>query len=150
VTARESEHARPLPSTEGLAGEFYDWCRQHELRFQRCTGCGAWRHVPREMCAACGSFEWEWARSSGQGTVYTWTVVVRALHAAFQDDAPYAPVVVQMAEGVRVLATVVDCPPEELEIGMPVTVVFDDVTPDATLPRFRRVRDRDGNHPPAE
>jgi uncharacterized OB-fold protein len=124
----------------GLAGQFYGWCRTHELRFQRCVACGAWRHVPRELCAACGSWEWEWARSSGRGTVFTWTVAVRAMHPAFQGAVPYAAVVVEMEEGVRILSTVTDCPPDELAIGMPVTVAFDDMTPEVTLPTFRRAR----------
>jgi uncharacterized OB-fold protein len=122
----------------GLAGEFYGWCRKHELRFQRCTACGAWRHVPRELCAACGSWEWEWARSSGRGTVFTWTVAVRAMHPAFQHTVPYAAVVVEMEEGVRILSRVTDCPPDALTIGMPVAVAFDEVTPEVTLPTFRR------------
>jgi len=131
---------RPLPTMAGLAGEFYGWCRKHELRFQRCTACGAWRHVPRELCAACGSWSWEWARSSGRGTVFTWTVAVRAMHPAFQEAVPYAAVVVEMEEGVRILSRVTDCAPDELAIGMPVTVAFDDVTPEVTLPTFRRGR----------
>ena len=81
-------YAKPLPVLEGLSGEFYAWCRQGELRFQRCTDCGTFRHVPRELCAQCNSFAWEWARSSGRGTVYTWTVVQRALHPAFANDTP--------------------------------------------------------------
>lgn len=132
--------ARPLPAMDGLAGQFYGFCRQHELRFQRCTGCGAWRHVPRELCAACGSWAWEWAPSSGRGTVFTWTVAVRAMHPAFQEAVPYAAVVIEMEEGVRILSTVTDCPPGELVIGMPVTVAFDDVTSEVTLPTFRRAR----------
>lgn len=134
----ETAYAKPLPATEGFAKEFYDWCKQHELRFQRCAGCGAWRHVPREMCAECGSWKWEWAKSSGRGKVFTWTVVARALHPAFQHDTPYAPVVVEMDEGVRLLSVVTDCTPDQLQIGMPVEVTFDDVTPEITLPRFRR------------
>lgn len=134
----ETAYAKPLPATEGLAKEFYDWCKQHELRFQRCAGCGTWRHVPREMCAECGSWKWEWAKSSGRGKVFTWTVVARALHPAFQHDTPYAPVVVEMDEGVRLLSVVTDCTPDQLQIGMPVEVTFDDVTPEITLPRFRR------------
>jgi hypothetical protein len=140
MTQARGDYAKPLPLLEGLAKEFYGWCKQNELRFQRCTGCGAWRHVPREMCAECGSWEWEWARSSGRGTVFTFTVAVRAMHPAFKDDAPYASVVVEMEEGVRLLSQVVNCPPGELEIGMPVEVVFDAVTADITLPKFRRVR----------
>jgi len=131
---------RPLPTMEGLAGQFYGWCRQRELRFQRCTACGAWRHVPRELCAACGSWTWEWAPSSGRGTVFTWTVAVRAMHPAFQGAVPYAAVVIEMEEGVRILSTVADCPPDQLAIGMPVTVAFDDVTPAVTLPTFRRAK----------
>ena len=133
--------AKPLPELEGLAKEFYAFCRQGELRFQRCSGCGAWRHVPREMCAACGSFEWEWSKSSGRGRVFTWTVVARALHPAFAQDVPFAPAVIELEEGVRLLSQVVDCAPEALCVGMPVEVVFDAATPEIALPRFRRAPD---------
>ena len=133
-----AEYTKPLPTLEGLSGEFYHWCRQQELRFQRCDACRAWRHVPRELCAECGSWEWEWARSSGRGSIFSWTVVARALHPAFQHDVPLAPTVIELEEGVRLLSQVVDCPPDELEIGMPVEVVFDAVTDEVTLPKFRR------------
>lgn len=133
-----SEYTKPLPELSGTSGDFYGFCRDGELRFQRCTACGVWRHVPRELCAACGAWAWEWARSSGRGQVFSWTVVERALHAAFADDTPYAPVIVEMEEGVRLLSLVVDVPPAELEIGLPVEVTFEAVTEDVTLPRFRR------------
>lgn len=140
ATQTEGEYSKPLPVLQGLSKEFYDWCKQHELRFQCCTGCGTWRHVPREMCAQCGSWKWEWAKSSGRGTVFTWTVAARPMHPAFQAEVPYASVVIEMDEGVRILSEVVDCPPDELEIDMPVEVVFDDVTPEHTLPKFRPAR----------
>ena len=131
-------YIKPLPALEGLAGEFYAFCKQGELRFQRCGACKAWRHVPREMCAECGSFEWAWERSSGRGTVFTWTTAARPLHPGFKDAAPYAPVVVEMEEGVRLLSEMTDCAPDELEIGLSVEVVFDAVTDEVTLPKFRR------------
>ena len=133
-----SEYNKPLPGMDGLTKEFYDFCKSEDLHFQRCSGCNTFRHVPREVCAQCNSFDWEWVRSSGKGTVYTWTVVVRALHPAFVEDTPLAPVVVEMEEGVRLLATMLDCPPDELEIGMPVNIAYEAVTDDVTLPRFRR------------
>jgi uncharacterized OB-fold protein len=139
MSQAEAEIARPLPILEGLAGDFYAHCRRRELRFQRCRDCGTWRHVPREMCADCGSWSWEWARSSGRGRVFTWTVVVRALHPAFANACPYAPTVVEMEEGVRILSEVTDCPADELEIDLPVEVVFEDVSEEVTLPKFRRV-----------
>lgn len=133
-----SEYTKPLPELSGHTGEFYGFCRRGELRFQRCTSCAAWRHVPREMCAACGAWEWEWARASGRGSLFSWIVVARALHPAFDTETPYAPVVVEMDEGVRLLSEMVDVPPDSLEIGMRVEVVFDPVTDEVTLPRFRR------------
>lgn len=132
------DYAKPVPLMDGTTQEFYRRCKQHELSFQRCTRCGRWRHVPRPMCSACGSWEWEWARSSGRGKVFTWTVVRRPMHPAFADDPPYAPVVVELEEGVRMVTWIVDCPPDDIEMGMPVEVVFDDVTPEVALPKFRR------------
>ncbi len=129
---------RPLPALQGLTQQFYDWCRQGELRFQRCDSCHVWRHVPREICPQCSAAVWSWQRSSGRGRVFTWTVAVRPMHPGFAGDAPYAPVVVEMDEGVRVVSQLVDCAPSELAIDMPVSVVFDAVTPEVTLPRFRR------------
>jgi len=129
---------RPLPALQGLTGEFYAWCRQGELRFQRCDACETWRHVPREICARCGSPAWSWQRATGRGRIFTWTVAERAMHPAFASDAPYAPVVVEMEEGVRLVGQMVDCPPDALAIDMPVEVVFVAVTPEVTMPKFRR------------
>ena len=131
-------YSKPLPTLDGLTREFYNWCRRGDLRFQRCNACQDWRHVPRPMCAVCGSFAWTWRRSSGRGTVFSWTVAVRPMHPAFQNDAPYAPVVIEMAEGVRLVSEMLDCSPDALEIGMPVELVFDHVTPQITLPKFKR------------
>ena len=131
-------YTKPLPALEGLNGQFFAWCRQGELRFQRCSDCGTWRHVPREMCAECGAMEWEWARSCGKGRVFTWTTSAVPPHPAFKGAAPYAAVVVEMDEGVRIVTQITDCTPDELEIDMPVTVGFETVTPDVTLPKFRR------------
>jgi uncharacterized OB-fold protein len=134
----DTPYTKPLPSLEGLAGEFYGWCAKGELRFQRCTGCKGWRHVPRAMCPSCGSMEWTWEKSSGRGQIFTWTTTVLPLHPGFKGATPYASVVVEMEEGVRIVTEVVDCKPDSLTFDEPVTVVFDAVTPDVTLPKFRR------------
>jgi hypothetical protein len=67
-------------------------------------------------------------------------VAERPLHPAFADALPHASVVVAMDEGVRVLSEVVACPTSALVMDMPVEVVFEDVTPEVTLPKFRRVQ----------
>lgn len=132
-------YTKPLPLLEGFAGEFYAWCKKGELRFQRCSDCRAWRHVPREMCAECSSMTWTWERSSGRGSIFTWTVTAMPLHPAFKGATPYAPVVVEMEEGVRIVSEMVDTKPEDLRIDMAVEVAFEAVTDEVTLPKFRRI-----------
>ena len=63
----------------------------------------------------------------------------RALHPAFEEDVPYAPIVVEMDEGVRVVSQMVDCAPADSRMDMPVEAVYEDVTPEVTLVKFRRL-----------
>jgi uncharacterized OB-fold protein len=138
ASASAGEYKRPLPPMHGLARTFYDYCKKHELRFQRCSQCGLWRHIPRDMCAQCGSFDYEWTKSSGKGKVFTWSTTDQTMLPSFADAVPYSIVVVELDEGLRIATWVVDVPVDQLQIGMPVEVVFDDVTPEVTLPKFRR------------
>ena len=134
----EKMYKLPLPRVGGHSAEFYKFCSEHELRFQRCKDCTTWRHIPRDMCAKCGSFEWEWARSSGKGTVFSWTTVMQPMMPQFADKIPYSPVIVELEEGVRMVTWLTDVKPDELKLGLPVELVFDDVTPQISLPMFRR------------
>ena len=129
---------KPLPSLEGTSGEFYGFCKNRELRFQGCTGCGKWRHVPRDMCAECGSWDWEWAKSNGRGKLFTWTVVTLAMYPAFAEEVPYAVALIEMEEGPRIVSRIVDVAPEDLYMDMPLEVIFEAVTDEVTLPKFRR------------
>lgn len=129
-------YALPVPHLRGHTAEYYGWLKRHELRFQRCDRCERWRHVPREVCPGCGSPEWSWQASSGRGRIYSWTTIYRSLHPDFH-DTPYAAVVVELEEGPRVMTWIVDKGPDELEMDMPVEVVFEDVTPEVTLAKFR-------------
>lgn len=129
--------ARPLPSLDGYAGEFYGWCRKHELRFQRCTDCQSFRHPPRPLCPNCHSFNAGWGRVSGNGKVHTWTTVRHALHPGLAGEVPYTSVIVELDEGMRMTSWITDIVPDKLQAGMPVRVWFDDVSGEVTLPKFR-------------
>ena len=74
---------------------------------------------------------------AARGKIFSWTVIHRALHPGFNDDIPYAAVVVELDEGVRVVSHVIDLDITDLRVGLPVEVVFEDVTPDVTLHKFR-------------
>jgi len=130
----------PVPVVEALTEPYWSAAREGRLVIQRCTACGTHRHLPHVLCAACGSTACDWDVSEGRGTVFTYTVVTHPVHGAVVDVVPYAVVVVELDDCGRVLvpSNVVDCPPDEVHVGMPVEVVFDRVTDEIAIPRFRR------------
>jgi uncharacterized OB-fold protein len=132
-------YSKPLPLMRGYTKEFYDFCKNRELRFQRCSKCGQWRHTPRPMCGECHSLQWSWERVSGKGKVYTWTVTFQPLYKQFKDDVPYAGVIVELDEGPRMVSWVTGIDPMQLKLNLPVEVWFDDVTPEITIPKFRPI-----------
>ena len=129
---------RPLPEPDDdLVAEFWEHCTNARLCFQRCADCGRWRHLPRHLCAGCGSAEWTWQASSGRGRVFSWTVTHQALIRDFPEPVPYAVLVVELDEGVRMVAGLRGLAPSELALDLPVEVVFEPVGDRAKLPFFR-------------
>jgi len=133
----EKKYSKPLPRVDEESKGFWEACQRHELYVQRCLACGSPRYYPRALCPACLSGDTEWVRCSGRGTVYTFTVTHQNQAPGFRDELPYVLAYVELEEGVRLLTNIVGSPPEDVHIGMPVEVVFDDVTPAVTLPKFR-------------
>ena len=132
--------ARPLPRMDGIHGDFYRECaRQGRLVFQRCE---AWtpRHPPRVLCVSCGSDQAVWVPSAGQGTIFSWTVTHQAPHPAFASQVPYAVVVVELEEGVRIVSGLRDLAPERLDLSLPVEVVLEEVAEGVSLPTVRPLR----------
>ena len=130
-------YAKPLPQITREMAPFWEAARRHELVVQRCRGCGAYRFPARELCSRCLSREAEWAPVSGRGAVFSYAIMHQVYHPGFAAEAPYAVVVIELAEGARLVSNLVDCPVGDVTIGMPVEGVFEDVTPEVTLPKFR-------------
>jgi len=128
----------PLPSVDNV--EFYRAAKREELRFQRCSDCRAWRHYPRPVCPECMSTSFEWERASGRAEVYSWTIVHGPTLPAFRDQLPYNVVDVLTEEGLHFQSQLLFCPPEEIEVGMPVEATFVPASDEITLVKFRRLR----------
>ena len=135
---RQVTAALPLPAPTRDNAPFYEAARKGELRFQRCTGCGTFRHYPRPSCPKCLSRGYTWEQSSGRGRVYTWTIVRGPTLPAFEHKLPYNVVDVLMDEGVHFISEVLECSPEEIAAGMEVYAVFVPVSDEITLVKFRR------------
>jgi len=128
---------KPLPKPQGLNADFYRECASGRLCFQRCDDCGRWRHLPRYLCASCGSAAFSWIESSGRGRIFSWTVTHQAAHPAFAADTPFAIVVVEMEEGVRLVSDLPGVPLDALAIDLPVEVFLESHSSEIGLPHFR-------------
>ncbi len=129
-----TEYAKPLPKPSPMSEPFWEAARRHELWLQRCADCGQFVFYPRPQCPNCWSAKLEWKQASGRGRIYSYTVVRRATHRAFTE--PYVLAIVELEEGAR-MTTNIEATPEQVRVGMPVSVFFDDVTPDRTLVKFK-------------
>ena len=135
--AAESKYAKPIPQLDEESRPWWEALKRHELYLQKCRDCGALRYYPRALCPECLSARTEWMRSRGIGKVYTFTITYQNAAPGFREALPYVLAYVELDEGLKLLTNIVDCRPEEVRIGMPVAMVFDDVTPEVTLAKFR-------------
>ena len=140
MAEEKKKYAKPLPHIDEESRPWWEALQRHELYVQRCRGCGAMRFHPRAQCPECLSPQTEWIRSSGHGKVYTFTATYQNQVPGFRESLPYLMAWVELDEGVKMLTNIIDCKPEQVRIDMPVEVVYEDVTPEVTLAKFRPAR----------
>lgn len=124
---------RPTPET----APYWEGCREHELRMQRCGSCGQYQFYPRIICSSCMSDDLHWATVSGAGEVLSFTIVRRAVAEAYNPEVPYVVALIQLQEGPTMMSNVVECDPERVVVGMPVSVLFEDWSDEISMPKFR-------------
>jgi len=132
-----AEYQKPLPIPNEDTKPFWDSLKEHKLKIQKCRQCGQFRFPPRVICPHCMSLESEWVEAKGVGTVYSFTIVHHAYTPAYESEIPYVVAIVELEEGTRLISNIIGCKPEQVQIGMPVELAFEDVTPEFTLHRFR-------------
>jgi len=130
----EPGRARPTPTPE--TKHFWDGTRQGELRLQRCDACAKVYFPPRPFCPECGNREVSVFAASGKGILYSYVIHHRKVPGF---TPPYAIAIVELAEGPRMMTNIIDCPqtPEALELDMPLTVAFERMDDEITLPLFK-------------
>lgn len=111
-----------------------------ELRIQKCNACGVLRHPPGPVCPSCHAMDRGYVVASGRGRVHS--SVVHHAPKIPGKRLPLTLVLVELEEGVRMVGELVD-PPDEVEIGAPVSVEFVRAGDELTLPSWRLAeRDR--------
>lgn len=125
-----------LPSVEDETRPYWEAAKAGRLLIKKCNGCGEVHHYPRPFCPSCWSEDVEWQEVSGNGTLYTYSIVFRNDLAPFDQWGAYVPAIVELDEGPRLMTNIVDTPTDSLRIGMPVEVRYRDLTDEWAAPVF--------------
>ncbi len=141
--ATTQPYNKPLPNIDDDIKPFWDGVKEHKFKLFRCKQCGAW-YWPVACCrnheneAFYGNMEW--AEASGNGKVFAFNIHNVAFDPAFKNDVPYVYALIELKEGPMFGSNIIGCAPSEVKIGMPVEVVFEDITEEFTLPKFRPIK----------
>jgi uncharacterized OB-fold protein len=117
----------PRPNAETQA--FWDAAAQGKFLLRRCGACGKAHWYPRTICPFCSSDATEWVEASGNGTIYSYSVMRRA-------PEPYVIAYVTLAEGPTLLTSLVDCDFGALAIGQAVRLKFSPTDGGPPVPTF--------------
>jgi uncharacterized OB-fold protein len=132
-----AEYTGALPTPTPETKPYWDALKEHRLLIQRCKECQRAYFYPRPFCPRCFSFNVEWFEASGRGKLYSFVINHRP--APGFGPEPYVIAVVELDEGPRMMTNLVDVEPDpdKISCDMPVRIVYEDVTAEVTLPKFR-------------
>jgi uncharacterized OB-fold protein len=124
------------PPISDAAIPFWDATRAREFVLPWCVECARPMWYPRDVCPACLGSEIEWRPASGDGEVYAVGVHSIPGPGRDRDDIPYAVVLVELAEGVRMMTNVVNVDATTVTVGMPVRITWLPLSDGRNLPQF--------------
>jgi len=133
-----TERDRALPAVTDLTRPFWEAANEGRLAIQGCQACGYYNHPPRPLCDRCQSGDLRFEEVSGDGTVWSFTVMHQKSIAGFQDSVPYVTALVELDEQKHLLL-VTNLPgvsAENVKVGMRVKVSFERLSDEIALPQF--------------
>jgi uncharacterized OB-fold protein len=133
-----AEPSRAKPAVTELTQPFWDAAKDQRLAIQRCGECGYYNHPPKPLCDRCLSDKLAFADVSGNGTVWSFTVMHQKSVAGFEESVPYVTALVELDEQpMLLLATnLPGVAAEDVSIGTRVSVTFEPLGDDISLPQF--------------
>jgi len=132
-----STYDRPLPTITPNNRPFWEAAARHELVIPRCQKCAHTWFPPGPVCPYCMSNDFIWQKSAGRGRVSSWVIYNKVYYDGFADAIPYNVVQVELEDGPRLTSNLVGVANSDIKYEMKVEVIFDDVAPGVTIPKFR-------------
>ena len=120
----------PMASAYPESTPFWEAASQDKLVLKHCNSCGKAHWYPRAICPLCGSTDLDWVEASGRGTLYAFSPARRA-------TPQYTLAYVTLDEGPTLMTNIVGSEPEDLEVGMAVSVTFQAAEEGRMMPFFK-------------
>ncbi len=120
---------RPLPRPTPTTQPFWDGAKKKRLMLQYDPVARRYQFWPRQNSVRTGKWNLQWKKASGRGTLYSYTLT-HIPTAGFEDRVPYLIGLVELDEGVRIIANLVNVAPDDVEVGMKVRVVWETLSDD--------------------
>ena len=116
--------------------QFYtDGLQNGKLLIQHCKQCDKLQHPPGPCCKHCQSFDWDTVEAGGKGVLASF---VKMHHPALPGlEAPNPVGLIELAEGTRLIAQLINFSPEQIKVGAPVDLVIERCDDELTLPFFK-------------
>ena len=137
-----ADYAGRLPVPTPESQPYWDGLKEHKLMLPTCDPCGPFFY-PRPFCPEPGCFSWDidWTEASGKGKVHTFVISHQPIppYNTPENAPPYVIAVIELDEGPRMMSNLIIDDPYETQVDMDVEIVYDDVTDEVTLPKFKPV-----------
>ncbi len=133
-----STRSKPVPVPDALSEPFWEAAKRHVLLIQRCAECRRYQHPPSFICLSCPSDSLGYEEVSGKAIIQSFTVILESPVVGFEPGVPIIHMAGELAEqsGLLMNANLVGADPTSVEIGMEVTVVWEDLRNGFVLPNF--------------
>ena len=134
----ETTPPRPAPQSNVYVDTtpFWEAAARKELVLQYCKDTGRFQHYPRPVSIYTGSRNLEWRKVSGKGTIYAHTTI-RIPGPGLEGRLPLPVATVELDEGVRIIANIVDSNPADIAIGRRVELAWDNLDKGQHYPAFK-------------
>ncbi|MGM9927757.1 MAG: Zn-ribbon domain-containing OB-fold protein [Bacillus sp. (in: firmicutes)] len=133
-------YQKPIPLKNQDNSPYWDAADRHELILQKCESCQEYAHPPGPACSKCGSTELSWENQGSEinGNVYSFVISHRPFLPGFQDDLPTIIAVVELEKipQVKIIGNILECDPNDVKIGMPVRMIWQDITEERAIPQW--------------
>lgn len=124
--------------TSPWTAPFWAAAADHRLVVARCADCGQYRMPPTPFCPNCRSQRIDWTQITGDGTLYSYTIVERAIIPDMTGNLPYVPAIIAFAQagGVRLISNIVGSRLCDLRVDARVVLHWREVGDGLALPVF--------------